>query len=143
MLIITLKFKNRKLDKNIINANTTNLSKKQLEKTQWSRLYKRDIRFTKKFDLYKHDELKNEFAKQKNALKCWKIDKWRDAMIKVEMIKWSNETIITWLNELISSKKNKKSDDLIIWSINWFLSHHIIVWFFMHERFDFKSHLFI
>jgi hypothetical protein len=64
-------------------------------------------------------------------------------MIKVEMIKWLDETIITWLNELIFSKKNKKSDNLIIWSINWFLFHHIIVWFFMHERFDFESHLFI
>jgi hypothetical protein len=64
-------------------------------------------------------------------------------MIKIEMMRWLNEIIITWLNELIFSRKNKKSDDLIIWSINWFLFHYIIIWFFMHERFDFESHLFI
>jgi hypothetical protein len=36
--------------------------------------------------------------------------------------------------------------DQMIWSsdlINWFLSHHIIIQFFMHEQFDFESHLLI
>ncbi len=32
---------------------------------------------------------------------------------------------------------------MIIWLISWFLLHHIIIWFFMHERFDFESHLLI
>jgi hypothetical protein len=45
--------------------------------------------------------------------------------------------------ELVFSKKINKSDDLIIWFISWILSHYIIIWFFMHERFDFESHLFI
>jgi hypothetical protein len=45
--------------------------------------------------------------------------------------------------ELVFSKKINKSDDLIIWFVNWILSHYIIIWFFMHERFDFESHLLI
>jgi hypothetical protein len=60
------------------------------------------------------------------------------------MMRWVNEIANRERPErLVFSRKTKRSDDLIIWSINWLLSHHIIIWFFMHERFDFESHLFI
>jgi hypothetical protein len=56
---------------------------------------------------------------------------------------WDDKMKQSLRDWLIFSRKNKKLDDLIIWSISWFLSHHIIIWFFMHERFDFESHLLI
>jgi hypothetical protein len=53
------------------------------------------------------------------------------------------ERIEKRLEKLVFSKKINKSDDLIIWFISWILSHYVIIWFFMHERFDFESHLLI
>jgi hypothetical protein len=62
-------------------------------------------------------------------------------------LRWWNELMREWIEKrfekLVFSKKINKSDDLIIWFINWILSHYIIIWFFMHERFDFESHLLI
>ncbi len=62
-------------------------------------------------------------------------------------MRWWNELMREWIEKrfekLVFSKKINKSDDLIIWFINWILSHYIIIWFFMHERFDFESHLLI
>ncbi len=53
------------------------------------------------------------------------------------------ERIEKRFEKLVFSRKINKSDDLIIWFVNWILSHYIIIWFFMHERFDFESHLLI
>ncbi len=61
--------------------------------------------------------------------------KWWDELMK--------ERIENRLEKLVFLEKINKSNDLIIWFINWILSHYIIIWFFMHERFDFESHLFI
>ncbi len=56
---------------------------------------------------------------------------------------WGDKVEQSLRGWLVFPEKDKKSDDLIIWSISWFLSHHIIIWFFMHERFDFESHFLI
>jgi hypothetical protein len=61
--------------------------------------------------------------------------KWWDELMKYRIEKR--------FERLIFSRKINKSNDLIIWFINWISSHHIIIWFFMHERFDFESHLLI
>jgi hypothetical protein len=53
------------------------------------------------------------------------------------------ERIEKRFERLVFSKKINKSDDLIIWFINWILSHYIIIWFFMHERPGFGPHLLI
>jgi hypothetical protein len=40
-------------------------------------------------------EMKNAFAKKNiSSRNCWKIDRWSDAMIKVEMIKWNNNHVM-------------------------------------------------
>jgi hypothetical protein len=51
--------------------------------------------------------------------------------------------MMKWVYEITNRKRLKNQ---IIWSfdlINWILFHYIIIAFFMHERFDFESHLFI
>jgi hypothetical protein len=73
-----------------------------------------------------------------------KNSRWSDIMIS-----WDDE-MNWWDSESRTSRRTFLSRrnlfDQIIWSsdlINWFLSHHIIIQFFMHERFDFESHLLI
>jgi hypothetical protein len=47
---------------------------------------------------------------------------------------------------ILSSHTSWHLFDQMIWSsdlINWFLFHHIIIQFFMHERYDHESHLLI
>jgi hypothetical protein len=62
-------------------------------------------------------------------------------------LRWWNELMKKRIEKrferLIFLEKINKSDDLIIWFINWILFHYIIIWLFMHERFDFESHLLI
>ncbi len=62
-------------------------------------------------------------------------------------MRWWNELMKKRIEKrferLIFLEKINKSDDLIIWFINWILFHYIIIWLFMHERFDFESHLLI
>jgi hypothetical protein len=71
-------------------------------------------------------------------------DRWSDTMIS-----WDDE-MSWWNNESRTARRTFLSRrdlfDQMIWSsdlINWFLSHHIIIQFFMHERFDFEPHLLI
>jgi hypothetical protein len=65
------------------------------------------------------------------------------------MISWDDK-MSWWDSESRTSRRIflSKRDlfDQMIWLsdlISWFLFHHIIIQFFMHERFDFESHLLI
>jgi hypothetical protein len=61
--------------------------------------------------------------------------------------------MMRWIDEIANRERVEetflsKRDlfDQMIWSsdlISWFLSYHIIIQFFMHERFDFEPHLLI
>jgi hypothetical protein len=71
-------------------------------------------------------------------------DKWSDVMIS-----WNDE-MSWWNSESRTIRKinlfEKRLINQMIWSfdlINRILSHYIIIVFFMHERFDFESHLLI
>jgi hypothetical protein len=73
-----------------------------------------------------------------------KDSRWSDIMIiwDDKMSWWDNESRTN--RRTFFSKKNLF--DQMIWLsdlINWFLFHHIIIQFFMHERLDFESHLLI
>jgi hypothetical protein len=61
------------------------------------------------------------------------------------MMKWVDEIANRdWIEKLVFSKERLIYQ--MIWLsdlINWILSHYIIIAFFMHERFDFESHLLI
>jgi hypothetical protein len=76
---------------------------------------------------------------------CWKkSNKWSDIMINWndEMNWWDNVSKTS--QRIFISRRNLF--DQMIWSfdlINRILSHYIIIQFFIHERFDHKSHLFI
>jgi hypothetical protein len=57
-----------------------------------------------------------------------------------------------WVDEIANRERfeklffSRKINNSMIWSfdlINWILFHYIIIAFFMHERFDFESHLLI